>query len=191
MAADDCGASPLADAVAESLHGMREPNGPTTRAETVTLIHSPSSATTAEAASPASIRTIPSTVAWPSPRARALAPALAASSKRSCVIPAADPARSKAKRSRTAGSATANSAVTAPWSLSGKASRRRSLRGPSQLLRRRRPSDRRRPLPHNSEPPGESASPASPQADARGRIELPAPRFEPRRGVMAGRVRCE
>lgn len=114
VAADARGASPLADAVADSLHGMRDPRGPATGAETATSIHSPSSETTATAASPANLRTIPSTADLPSPRARALAQALAASSRRSWVIPAADPAKSRATRSRTAGSATANSAVTVP-----------------------------------------------------------------------------
>lgn len=102
------------EARAVRVHGMDDPNGPGTRSVTVMLNHSPSAATDAAAEPPASVRTVRSTAAGSSPRASALAPALAPSSMRSCVIPAAAPASSMASNASTAGSATANSAVTAP-----------------------------------------------------------------------------
>lgn len=102
------------DARAVRVHGMDAPNGPGTRSVTVMLNHSPSAATDAAAVPPASVRTVRSTAAVSSPRASALAPALAPSSMRSCVIPAAAAASSMASNASTAGSATANSAVTAP-----------------------------------------------------------------------------
>lgn len=135
------------DARAVRVHGMDAPNGPGTRSVTVTLNHSPSAATDAAAEPPASTRTVRSTAAGSSPRASALAPALAPSSMRSCVIPAAAPASSMASKASTAGSATANSAVTAPrrfapvsavfWSLPPRAlppmatGRGRQRRGPA------------------------------------------------------------
>lgn len=103
-----------AAARAVSVQGMDAPNGPGTRSVTVTLNHSPSAATDAAAEPPASVLTVLSTAAGSSPRASALAPARAPSSMRSCVIPAAAPASSMAISASTAGSATANSAVTAP-----------------------------------------------------------------------------
>lgn len=112
----DSAVSLLAKARADNVHGMMDPTGPDTLPETVTLSHSPSPTMDDDAEPPASCRTIPSTAPASSPRASALAPARAASSSRSWVIPAADPASSSARRRRTAGNATANSAVTAPRS---------------------------------------------------------------------------
>ena len=115
----DSAVSLRAKARADRVHGTIDPTGPETRPDTVTLSHSPSAAIDDDAEAPASCRTIPSTAPASSPRASALAPALAVSSSRSWAIPAADPASSSARRRRTAGSATANSAVTAPRSCPG------------------------------------------------------------------------
>lgn len=116
----DSAVSPRARARADNVHGTIDPTGPETLPETVTLSHSPSAATEDDAEAPASCRTIPSTAPASSPRASALAPALAASSSRNWVIPAAEPASRRARSKRTAGSATANSAVTAPRSFPGR-----------------------------------------------------------------------
>lgn len=102
------------EARAVRVQGTEAPRGPPTRSVTVTLSHSPSVETTAEADAPERVRTTLCTVAESSPRANARAPARAPSSSRSWVAPAAAPARSMASSSRTAGSVTANSAVTAP-----------------------------------------------------------------------------
>lgn len=114
---DAPGVSPRADAEALRVHGISEPNEPATAAEAVTVTQSPSLATPAVAPSPAMRLTMPCTSPVLSPRARPRAPALAASSNRSWVIPAAPAASKKANRKITAGRATANSAVTAPRSF--------------------------------------------------------------------------
>ncbi len=111
-------ASARADAEAFNVQGIIGPKAPPTGEEAVTVTHSPSSVSDEATLSPASRLTIPSTEPESSPRADARAPALAASSSRSWVIPAAPPANRNARSNTTAGKATANSAVTAPLSLS-------------------------------------------------------------------------
>ncbi len=106
--------SPLAVALADNVHGTREPTGPPLRPDTVTLSHSPSALTAADTELPATCLTMPSTAPVSSPLASPLAPALAASSNLSWVRPAAEPASTIASSNNTAGKATANSAVTAP-----------------------------------------------------------------------------
>ncbi len=110
--------SARAEAVADNVQGISDPKPPPTRDVAVTVSHPASSVTEELTPSPASRLTIPSTAPPVSPRAEARAPAVAASSNRSCVSPAAPPASRNAKSKTTAGKATANSAVTAPDSSS-------------------------------------------------------------------------
>lgn len=81
---------------------------------TVTLASEPPSFTLILAATGAARVTTSRTAGLASPRARARAPSLAASTQRSWSIPSAMPPRQMARTTTTAGMATASSAVTIP-----------------------------------------------------------------------------